>query len=78
MAGKTVTGGPITRKPPSEKPDDPDALPVARPIGRHHSTRPRSGPWRTPGQRIDVTEYADEVELFEKMGIKVGEAKTKA
>ncbi len=78
MAGKLVARGPAGKKPAIEKPADSDALPCCEPdkIRLFNETTVRAIEYASAG--IVVTEYADEVELFEKMGIKIGKGKKKA
>ena len=78
MAGKMVAGGPAAKKPVSEKSANSDALPCCEPQRNPSFNATTIRALEDARAGIGVTEYADEVELFEKMGIKSGKAKTKA
>jgi hypothetical protein len=78
MAGKRVAGGPARKKPASEKTADSNALPCCEPDREPSFNETTIRAIEDARAGIGVTEYADADELFEKMGIKVGKAKTKA
>jgi hypothetical protein len=78
MSGKRVAGGPATKKPVSETTADSNDLPCCEADRTPSLNETTIRALEDARAGIGVTEYADEVELFEKMGIKVGKAKAKA
>lgn len=78
MSGKPAAGRPATKKPASEKSADSNDLPCCKADRTPSFNETTIRALEDARAGIGVTEYADEVELFEKMGIKVGKAKTKA
>jgi hypothetical protein len=78
MAGKRAAGAPRTKKRASEETGNSSGTPCceAERAPSFNETTIRALEDARAGRNL--TEYADEDELFEKMGIKLGKAKTKA
>jgi hypothetical protein len=78
MAGKRVAGGPATKKPVAEKMVDSNSLPCCEPDKARSFNETTIRALEDAQAGRNLTQFADEDELFEKMGIKVGKAKPKA
>jgi hypothetical protein len=78
MSDKPVAGIPATKKPAPEKTTDSNDLPCCEADRTPSFNETTIGALEDVRAGIGVTEYADEVELFEKMRVKVGKAKTEA
>ena len=77
MAGKLAAGGPASKRPRSRKTADPEAPTCCDANWTPSFNETTIKALEDVRANRNLTRYADEDELFEKMGINVGEAKAK-